>query len=352
MFGLLIAGGFGTRLWPVSRRDNPKQLQNFIGQNSLIAQSFKRFSRIVEPTKIHIVTGKSYVSRIIESVPEISHEQIIAEPFPIGTNLAVGLGAFRIYRENPNAQVLIGWADSYIGNERELRRAVSAAQKIINDYDGVMLGGQPTRAATEYGYIECGTSIAGNKNCYRIAGFKEKPNPDRADEFLKSNRYLWNTGISLWKVANLLKLMRTHTPAHYAAIEYVYDSQSLTERSQRMKAAFKCLAPLSIDNALYEKAANLAVVAAQMKWSDVGNWSAIYDVQTEKDKNVTKGAIVSVDTEKCLIYSHQKLVATLGISDLIIVETADAVLVVHKSQTARLKELYAQIKELNGNKYL
>lgn len=352
MFGLLIAGGSGTRLYPVSRLNNPKQLQNFVGQNSLIAQSVKRFSRIAGLANIYIVTGRRYVSKIVESLPEISHEQIIAEPFPLGTNLAVGLGAFKIFCENPDAQILIGWADAFIGNEKELRRAVIAAQKIIGGCDGVLIGGRPTHAATEYGYIECGEQIAGGKNCYRIDRFEEKPNQARANEFLESKRYLWNTGISLWKAASLLKLMNKYTPAHYAAIEYVYAAPSLAERFRRMKAAFKKLDPLSIDEALYEKAANLLVVGAEMEWSDIGTWSAIYDVQAKKNENVTKGAIVSLDTEKCLIYSQKKLIATLGVSDLIIVETDDVMLVVSKSDTARIKELYARIKEQEGTKFL
>ena len=184
-----------------------------------------------------------------------------------------------------------------------------------------------------------------------MVSFEEKPDPERAAQLLKRN-YFWNSGISIWKVSKLLNLIQKYTPDHYAALKYVTEETVAAKKLRRMEVAFKDLERTAIDHAIFEKAENLFAIPVDLKWHDIGSWRAVYDIQKKRDGNVTRGAVVSLDTEKCLIYSHKRLIATLGVSDLIIVETADAILIAHKDETDRLKELYAKVRDFGGDKYL
>lgn len=352
MIALFLAGGKGTRLWPLSRENNPKQLQALVGKKSLMTQTIERIAPLVEPRNVWIVTGEKCAEQIGSSLPSVPQKQIIIEPFPLGTNLAVGLGAMKIAREKPDAVILVGWADAHIGNEAEFRHALEKAEKLAAKTNGVILGASPTYPATGYGYIEMGEPIFERGGGYQISRFEEKPLPERAEEFIRRGNYLWNTGISVWKVSELLKLMRRYRRDHYDALQYVAAAIDAADEAARMKKAFADLEPISIDKAIFEKADCLATIPADLEWSDIGTWSAIYDVQARAEENVTKGSVIMLDTNKCLIYAGKRLVATLGVSDLVIVETEDAVLVAHRSECSRLKELHAQIKTLGRIEYL
>ena len=352
MIALFMAGGSGTRLWPLSRESNPKQLHTLVGKKSLMTQTVERVAPLINSRDVWIVTNPKYAEQIAIHSPGVPSSQIITEPFALGTNLAVGLGAIHIVRENPDAVILVGWADSHIGRDHEFRIALEKAKQIAPQVDGVILGVKPTYPATAYGYIEIGHHIAESDEVFEIARFEEKPSDERATELFKSNRHLWNPGISIWKASRLLELIKQHTPEHFAALEYVADAIGTEELTKRMETAFSNLDKIAIDNAIFEKAANLATIPVDLEWSDIGAWSAIYDVQARDGGNVTRGSVIALDTEKCLIYASKRLVATLGVSDLVIVETEDAILIAHKNETGRLKEIHAEVKAIGGMKYL
>lgn len=353
MIALFIAGGSGTRLWPLSRVKTPKQLQPIIGEKPLISQTVERIRPLIEPRDVWIITNREYTEEIALQVPAVPPGQIIAEPFPIGTNLAAGLGALHIARRDPDAVIVLGWADAYIGKPTEFIKAVEAAAKLAPEVDGVILGVHPSYPATSYGYIEAGACVAGHASAFRIARFEEKPSFQRAQSFVGSGRHFWNPGISVWRAATLLKLIEMYKPDHYAALQTVAQSIGTTDEFTCLEKAFRDLDPAPIDHCLFEKAQNLATIPADLDWSDVGSWSAVYELQVNgSGSNVTSGAVVTLDTAKCLIYAKKRLVATLGVSDLVIVETEDAVLIARKSDTDRLKELYAQVKDFGGSLYL
>lgn len=357
MIALFMAGGSGTRLWPLSRENNPKQLQKLIDSKSLITQTVDRLDPLIDPEDIWIVTNENYRERISEHCPTVPKEQIITEPFPLGTNLAVGLGLIHIAAQNPDEIVVIGWADSYIGREDEFRRVLQKAQLAAAEAEGVILGVKADYPATGYGYLEKGRQFFNHQDVYHILRFEEKPNLELAEQFFKSGVHYWNPGISVWKVSSLLQLIKKYTPDHYAALEYVAYALSDSEEAiaGRMASAFKNLDRIAIDKAIFEKAENLVTIPSDLQWSDIGSWSAIYDVQTQDKQekgNITRGTVISVDTDKCLIYAQKRLVATLGISDLVIIETADAVLIAKREDSDRLKELHAQVIALGGVEYL
>ena len=352
MIALFIAGGSGTRLWPLSRKNNPKQLHSIIGSKSLMAEAIERTDPLFESKDIWIVTSRNYAARVAEHSPRVRQEQIIAEPFPLGTNLAVGLGAIHIARNNPEAIVVVGWTDSYIGKKQVFQNVLQKAAFLAPQFDGIVLAAPVAYPATNYGYIKIGEPILEHTGVFKITCFEEKPDIESAAQFLKDSSYFWNTGISIWKISNLLALMENHTPEHYAALKYVSEAIGTSQETARMEEAFKNLDRTAIEHAIFEKAASMAAIPVDLDWSDVGSWSAIYDIQSSGGGNVTRGSVVAVDTDNCLIYAQKRLIATAGISDLVVVETDDAILVARRDDAQGLKELHAKVKEFAGEKYL
>jgi mannose-1-phosphate guanylyltransferase len=352
MKALFMAGGSGTRLWPLSRKNNPKQLHALVGNKSLMTQTVERITPMIKATDIWIVTNKNYVEAISKHSPGVPTSQIIAELFPLGTNLAVGLGAIHIAHTDPEAVIVIGWADSYIGKEKEFYNALGQAELLAPDVDGIILAVKPTYPASCYGYIEAGDPILNHEGAFQITRFEEKPTPERALQYIRSGSHFWNPGISVWKVSRLLELMKTHKPDHYVALQYVAEALGTKQEQNRIEEVFKDLDRAAIDHAIFEKAANMITIPADLDWNDIGSWSAIYDVQSNGGENVIRGSVITVDTNNCLIYAQKRLVATIGVSNLVIVETDDAILVAHKDDTDRLKELYSQVREFGETSYL
>ena len=351
MIALFIAGGNGTRLWPLSREKNPKQFHKLVGDKSLILQCIERVTPIIATRNIWIVTNKSYAKKSAGQSSGVPKKQIIVEPFPLGTSLAVGLGAMHIAQKYPEAIVALGWADSYIKKEREFRTALQKSALIAPDVEGVILAVPPDFPSTEYGYIKLGKELPNCEGAFKIARFEEKPSAERAVHFLKKN-YYWNSGISVWKISKLLNLIQKYTPDHYSALQYVIQETDASKKLKKMEDAFKNLDRTSIDCTIFEKAKRLVAIPVDLEWRDLGSWQEIYDAQIEGSSNVTYGSVITLDTDKCLIYSQKRLVTTLGVSDLVIVETADAILVAHKNDAKRLKELYDKVKKFGGDAYL
>jgi mannose-1-phosphate guanylyltransferase len=364
MKAIFIAGGAGTRLWPLSREGRPKQFHALAGKESLIRQTVERVLPIVSAADVWVVTGERYVAETARELPEVPPGQIIGEPFPIGTNLAVGLGVLHVARRNPDAVVFVGWADSYFREGDELRRAMLAAAEVARETDGVIVGVRPTHAATGYGYIRAGAALEGRESAYLIAGFEEKPDAQRARVFLDDGSYFWNPGMSVWVASRLLELIGRHKPAHYEALMKLEPDLGTPRERETMREAFTGLDREPIDTAVFEKAGGLATVAADPGWSDVGTWSAVYEVcaaevgdvaqddEMTQGHNVTRGEVVTLDTRGCLIHAADRPIFTLGVSDLVIVDAGDCLLVARRHEAERLKELHALARESGHERLL
>ena len=352
MKALFLAGGSGTRLWPLSRKTRPKQLHVLFGEKSMMTQTVDRVRDLVDAKDIWIITAETYLEVVSQQCPSIPVSHLITEPFPLGTNLAVGLGLVNLLATDPEAIVLLGWADSYVGDEAAFTKAVDLAREVAARLGGVLLTAPPTYPATCYGYIETGEVLGENPGAFKIKNFEEKPTIAKAREFIKTGKHFWNSGFSVWRASYLLELMREHSPEHYQALQSYASCIGTPMTPSQIGSLFSKLEPLSIDKAVFEKASGLAAVPVSMDWNDIGSWSAVYDVQTGLQETVSLGEVVSIDTEKCLMMSNGRLIATLGLSDLVIVETQDVVLVVHKDQTERLKELHEAVRNQSGDKYL
>jgi mannose-1-phosphate guanylyltransferase len=352
---VFIAGGAGTRLWPLSRESRPKQFHALAGGESLMRQTVERVLPVVAASDVWVVTGERYVARTAAELPEVPPRQIIGEPFPLGTNLAVGLGALHVARRDPGAVVFVGWADSYVREDEEFRRALLAAARVARETAGVIVGVRPTYPATGYGYIRAGAPLEGGEGAYRIAGFEEKPDAERARAFLAEGSYLWNPGMSVWVASRLLELIRLYKPAHHEALLKVEPHLGTPREREAMREAFAGLDREPIDTAVFEKAEGLATIVTDPGWSDVGTWGAVYELgaaeagdapDTEGGANVARGEVVMLDTERCLVRAAGgRPVFTLGVSDLVIVDAGDCLLVARRDQAERLKELHTLARQ-------
>jgi mannose-1-phosphate guanylyltransferase len=351
---VFIAGGAGTRLWPLSRGARPKQFHALAGESSLMRQTVERVLPVIPARDVWVVTGASYVEQTRAELPEVPAAQIVGEPFPLGTNLAVGLGALHVARRDPEAVIFVGWADSYFRDGEEFRRALKASARVARETAGAIVGVRPTHPATGYGYIRAGEALRGFEGAYRIAGFEEKPDGGRARAFLDDGSYYWNPGMSAWVASRLLELIRLHKPAHHAALRKLEPHLGTPREREAMEEAFAGLDREPIDTAVFEKAEGLATVVTDPGWSDVGTWAAVYELGAGGEgANATRGEVVALDTSGCLVHAAAgRPVFTLGVSDLVIVDAGDCLLVARRDQAERLKELHTLARESGHGRLL
>ncbi|HWS90428.1 MAG TPA: sugar phosphate nucleotidyltransferase [Pyrinomonadaceae bacterium] len=350
---VFIAGGAGTRLWPLSREASPKQFHALAGDASLLRQTVERVLPVIDARDVWVVTGARYVGQTRAELPEVPPRQVIGEPFPLGTNLAVGLGALHVARRDPEAVIFVGWADSYFKDGGEFRRVLREAARAARATAGVIVGVRPTHPTTGLGYIRAGAALEEFDGAYAIAGFEEKPNRERARAFLDDGSYYWNPGMSAWVASRLLELIRLHKPAHHAALMKLEPHIGTPREQEAMEEAFAGLDREPIDTAVFEKASGLATVVTDPGWSDVGTWAAVYELGAEGEgANATRGEVVTLDTRGCLIHAAAgRPVFTLGVSDLVIVDAGDCLLVARRDQAERLKELHTLARE-SGHEHL
>ncbi len=344
---VFIAGGAGTRLWPLSRGASPKQFHALAGDSSLMRQTVERVLPVIPAEDVWVITGARYVGRTRAELPEVPAAQIVGEPFPLGTNLAVGLGALHVARRDPDAVIFVGWADSYFRDGGEFRRVLLESARVARAAAGVIVGVRPAHPATGYGYIRAGEALEGFEGAYRIAGFEEKPDSERARAFLEDGSYYWNPGMSAWVASRLLELIRVHKPAHHAALMQLEPHLGTGREPEAMAEAFAGLDREPIDTAVFEKAGGLATVVTDPGWSDVGTWAAVYELGAGGESaNATRGEVFTLDTRGCLIHAAAgRPVFTLGVSDLVIVDAGDCLLVARRDQAERVKELHALARQ-------
>jgi mannose-1-phosphate guanylyltransferase len=352
-----MAGGSGTRLWPKSRINSPKQLHSLVSDKSMLSETVGRIEKLIPKSDIWIVTSKNYLSRVKEKTPGVPPENILTEPYTLGTAMAIGLGMMRIYQMDEKATVVVLWSDSHIKKEKNFISALKLAEKISNDSTGVIIGVNPTFPSTGFGYIEMGDEIEkyGKMKAFKLKKFIEKPNLEKAKEYMDNWQYLWNSGISIWKVKEFIKLFEKFLPEHYKKlleIKKYFGTEKINEITAKK---FKNLEPITIDYAIFEKAKNLVTIPADLGFSDIGNWAVLKEVllnTKDSNKNFVKGKHTGIDTKNCLILGSERLIATLGLEDLIIVDTDDAILIASKKDAERVKELTQKLKEDKLEEYL
>jgi len=340
-YGLILAGGRGTRFWPRSRRARAKQVLSFFSDQSLIQQTVDRLTPLIPPERIWVLTNDQLRPEIVRQLPEVPKAQILAEPTPRNTAPAIGLAAHILQQLDPEAIMGVFPSDHIITRPARYLRLLRPAFKAAARGDIVVLGIEPRWAETGYGYIEFPKGVrAGLALPSRVESFREKPDLATARRFLNAGRFYWNAGMFFWKTSVLLDALRRFLPKTATLIA------SLPPVAKRgfapaLESVFPLCENISIDYAVLEKADNVVgLPAGDIGWNDVGSWNAVYELlRRDSNANVARGEIVVMDGAGNYVDAHGKLVALLGVKDLVIVDTPDALLVADRNRAQQVGEI-------------
>lgn len=349
LYPIILSGGLGKRLWPVSSQKNPKQFHKFFNDQTLLQNTYDRILSGFDKDKIFVVTNVDSVAYIKKQI-KVDNKNIIKEPDIKGTAMAIGMAALKLSSIDKEANLVIINSDHFIKNEKKYIKLLRQAEKLLDGKysDKFMLAGiKPQYPETGYGYIKVGKQI--DKDLFLVDSFKEKPNQKTAQEYVKKG-FLWNPAIFLFKAEKLLAWYKKYLPALYKALESIHKNSSLANT----KKQYAKIANISIDYGLLEKMSDMIVLKTDVDWADIGNWRSLRDVLYNKqEKNVSNTKTVSIDSQKNLFYSSSgKLVASLGIEDTILVETDDVIFLCPADRAQDVKKLISEMKQKKLGKYL
>ena len=336
-WAVILAGGAGTRFWPLSTAERPKQLLPLAGDRPLLAQAVRRLDGVVPPSRILILTGPFLVERVTELVPEVPAAQVLAEPRAASTAPALVWGASWIAKRDPGAQMLSLHADWAVGDAAAFRVAAERALAAAREHDVlVTVGVKPTRPETGYGYIIPGAALGGSRHARRVQRFVEKPTATRAAT-LRRRRALWNTGLFAWGVERFLEEARTHARELRRGLPALASGDAA--------AFFAAVTPAAVDIAVLERTKRLAVVEGGFAWDDIGSWDALFRIRTtDAHGNVAVGNVtIGDDVRRCVLWSEDEHLAVSAISDLIVVRANGHTLVMPTGRADRLKALVQQL---------
>lgn len=361
LYALIICGGAGTRLWPRSRQKTPKQfLEKFYGEETLFSQTVERAKLLTDRSKIFVITLSDYVDEILQQGKDILAKNIVAEPFGKNTAMAIGVGAAYIKKVDPEAVIMNFWSDALIKENEPFTQSLNLAAKIA--FTGnylVDVGLKPSFPHTGLGYIEAGEKIScPDGDVFKVNSFKEKPDLATAQEYVNKGNYYWNTGIYIWTVKTIFEAFSKYSQAINTLLEKIYNGIGTSQEREIVQKAYEEVENVPIDVAVSEKADNLVLVPASFSWSDIGDWKVIYELK-DKDQNGNvievfgkNGWHIGVDTKNTLVEAENRLIATVGAENLIIVETKDAVLICAKDKAQDVKKIVSALKEKAKNEYL
>ena len=353
---VIMAGGSGTRFWPASRKAFPKQFLQFGGERSLIQQARDRVSDLVLPGNIWVVTNRQYGEITRTQLPDVPADQVLEEPCGRNTAPCIGWAAARITQIDPDAQLLVMPADHTIAPVAAFTRCVREACDWIaaNPDASVLFGVPPTYPATGFGYIERGARVDESRRVEQVPSFREKPALAVAQEFVASGKFLWNCGIFVWRAARLRQLLAQFEPELARDLETLVAAESSGEAVDHCDGLFAGLKAISIDHAVLERADQVYVLPATFEWDDVGSWQALArSLGTDATGNTVIGHHAGIDTQGCIIEAGAgHLVATCGVSDLVIVATPQATLVVRKDDETALRRIVQHLESHGYGQYL
>lgn len=349
VYAVVMAGGSGQRFWPRSRQEMPKQFLNLFGEKTMLQRTVGRLEGFVSPQEIYIITAAIYRDLVLQQVPEIPPENIIIEPYGRDTAAAVGLAAITVAARDPDGVMVILPADHFIADEKRFQSVLKGAVAAAGEGKYlVTIGITPSRPETGFGYIAKGSlhGIFAGIPAYVAEGFTEKPDQERALQYLASGNYLWNSGMFIWKAELILRIIQEHMPELYFGLEKIWEAMGSEHYWDVLNEVYSKLPKISIDYGVMEKAKNVLVLPGNFGWDDVGSWTAL-EAYKAKDVNgnILEGKGVLVDTQNTLVFSSEKVVATLGVKDLIVVVGGDSVLVCHKKKAQEIKKVINALQE-------
>lgn len=355
---VIMAGGTGTRLWPMSRKDQPKQLQRLISDKSMIQETLNRIIKSYSPDQIYISTNNNYKTNIQKQLPQIPKKNYIIEPMMKNTAPAIGLSAVKILKNDPSAIISTIHADHVMIKIKNFLNALGACQQMVAKHKNMIgtVGIKPTFAHTGLGYIKRAKLLTKIDKIpvYKMEKFVEKPDLAHAKQYVVSGKYSWNAGYFTFKAKSLLDDFKRHEPKIYTHLINIKKGVNTKQEAKIIKQEFAKMPELAIDY-LIEKLNSVFVVTADLGWNDVGSWQVIQEILSKQNQvpNVERGNHVGIDNRGSLIYAQDKLIATIGLRNTIIVDTDDALLVCDKSRSQDVKKLIEKFKRTKKyHKYL
>jgi len=354
IYPFIMAGGSGTRFWPRSRASKPKQILKITSDKfTMIQMAYGLLEGYVPDKNIHVITNTLYAKEIAKQLKSIPKKNILREPCGRDTAPCVGLAASYLYQIDPEATMLIMPSDHLIRPSEKFHQAVQSALDIVEKQDTlVTFGIRPKYPATAYGYIEKGKQeiISAGLPVYPVKQFKEKPDEKTAKSFVESKKFFWNAGIFVWKAKYILSLFEELMPDLYKGLE-----KMSAENFKNIEEIYPKLQKISIDFALLEKTKNIKVVGVDYEWDDIGSWESLNNhIAVDKNKNLNKGEIVTLDTKNCLMINDdtETLIATIGVENLLIVKSGNSILIADRKKGQDLKKLIAELKNKGMDVYL
>jgi len=361
LHAMVMAGGGGTRFWPRSRDQRPKQFLSFAGDRTLLQETVDRVAPLIPPDRTWVLTADAYRAETAAQLPELPADHVIGEPARRDTAACVGLGAALIARTDPDATIVVMPADHVIEPAAEFGRALLAAEQFAADFPASLLtfGIPPTYPSTGYGYIRVGAPVGTRQGVplSRVVEFREKPNDEDAERYVAGGDYFWNSGIFVWKPAAVLGELKANKPELYATVTRIADAWGTARFAEVFRSEYEKAERVSIDYAVMQdaaKAGKVLVMHAPYQWDDVGSWLALERRNPQDaDRNPVQGLHAGVDTAGCVIVSDaDHLIGTLGVRDLIVIQNGNATLVATKEREGEVKKLVDAIKAKGLGRYL
>jgi mannose-1-phosphate guanylyltransferase len=352
----IMAGGIGSRFWPMSRTRYPKQFLDILGMGrTLIQQSYDRYSKVVPPSNVYVVTSHEYVDIVKAQLPELPASNILAEPSRKNTAACIAYIAFHLQAKDPNAVMIAAPADHLVTETEQFVQTASKALDFVETVNSlVTIGIKPTHPNTGYGYIQHDMAPAA-QDVFKVKTFTEKPSEEIAKAFIASGDFLWNAGIFTWKVSTILTAFESHLSEVYEVFAAEKEHFNTATEREAIERIYPQCTNVSVDFGVMEKASNVFVIPASFGWSDLGTWNSAWD-NMEKDYfgNAVVGKnVMVVDANNCMVHApDKKLVLLQGLRDYIIVDTEDALLICKKDKEQQIKEYVAEVKRNMGEHYL
>lgn len=351
---LIMAGGRGERFWPKSRKSLPKQFLSLTDDGKTMIQlTVERLLTIVKLDDVFIVTNKDYKDLVLEQLPDIPEENVLCEPVGRNTAPCIGLAAMYIAKKYDDAVMFVLPSDHQIKfNKMFIRTLQDACEVAEKNCNLVTIGITPDYPETGYGYVKFDSRVIEGR-AYKVERFVEKPSLEVAKEYLATEEYLWNSGMFIWKVSSILKNMERLIPETYSSLKRIQEAIGMENKEHVLEREFLTMQSQSIDYSIMEKAKDIYILPGTFGWDDVGSWLSVERIKKSNEfGNVVNGNIITVNTNNCIIQGEKKLIATVGLEDIIIVDTEDATLICSKDHAAEIKKVLENLKICNREEYI
>lgn len=355
VYALIMAGGIGTRLWPLSRRNRPKQVLSLVEDRSMFQIAVERLSPTFKRERILVVVDESHVDGLKQLDTSVPDENFVVEPMGRGTAPAIALCAIHLQRQDPDAVMCVLTADHYIEDEEGFRRVLNTAAKVAQRGYLVTLGITPDYASTGYGYIERGDVVESVDGivAYSVVAFREKPSQQVAERFVADGLHSWNSGMFVWRVDQFLTELAHTMPDFYRQLNQISVALGTEHEDKTLREVWARVATQTVDYGVMESARNVAVIPIDIGWSDIGSWASLLEVLggDEKGNVVINAEHLEDDSHNVMIHGRGRIVATIGLQDFIIVDTEDVLLVCPKGRAEDVRRLVARLKDDGRSQY-